>query len=350
MVAVPVHLPEVLAAWGLEDAVTRPLGNGLINLTLVVQVADGRRYALQRLNPVFPAQVNLDIDVVTRWLAARGMQTPRLVRNRTGQLWTEAADGCWRLLSWVPGETRDALRDPAQARAAGRLLARFHRSLRGLRHRFVNPRLGVHDTRRHLAALRQALVRRRAHRHFAHIRPLAEEILAAADALPPLSPTPDRIVHGDPKVNNMRFDPHSGQGVAMIDLDTVGHMPLPLELGDAFRSWCNPVGENERSGTFDRALFAAALQGYVDMSGDWFTRAERQAVLPATLRIIIELAARFCTDALEESYFGWDRSRFSSASEHNQLRAAGQLALASSLQSQWAELERLASELLRLPD
>ena len=35
-----------------------------------------------------------------------------------------------------------------------------------------------------------------------------------------------------------------------------------------------------------------------------------------------QLAARFCADALNESYFGWDQTRFPTASAHNQATAA----------------------------
>jgi hypothetical protein len=43
--------------------------------------------------------------------------------------------------------------------------------------------------------------------------------------------------------------------------------------------------------------------------------------------ISLELAARFLADALQESYFGWNRERFSSAGEHNLVRARGQWSL-----------------------
>ena len=71
------------------------------------------------------------------------------------------------------------------------------------------------------------------------------------------------------------------------------------------------------------------------------TEAEWRAFPAATLRIAVELAARFCADALEERYFGWDRERFGSASEHNQARAQSQLHLAESIASQ---LETLQAE------
>ena len=56
-----------------------------------------------------------------------------------------------------------------------------------------------------------------------------------------------------------------------------------------------------------------------------------------------ELAARFATDALNESYFGWNRDAFPDRSTHNQVRAAGQLELHASLCSKIDEAEQLVA-------
>jgi hypothetical protein len=64
------------------------------------------------------------------------------------------------------------------------------------------------------------------------------------------------------------------------------------------------------------------------------TPAEWGAIVPATETIYVELASRFCADALNESYFGWDPRRFATRSEHNQARAASQLRAARSLVEQ----------------
>jgi Ser/Thr protein kinase RdoA (MazF antagonist) len=328
--------------WGLDEGRLQLLAQGLINATWRVDLPDARRFALQRVNPVFPAAVNGDIHRVTAQLQANGLTTPLLVATPAGEYWLESDNGTWRLMTWVDGVSRDSLATADQASAAGALLGRFHRALDDMPHQFANPRLGVHDTARHLRQLREALAEHSDHADFARVEILAKEILALAARLPEVPATPDRVVHGDPKINNMLFDAVSGDGIALVDLDTVGCMPLPLELGDALRSWCNPAGENDRSGVFSPELFAAALQGYADSAGDWITDQERAAVLPATLTIILELAARFCADALNENYFGWDAQRFASRGEHNQLRAAGQLTLALSCERQYAALEQLA--------
>jgi hypothetical protein len=43
--------------------------------------------------------------------------------------------------------------------------------------------------------------------------------------------------------------------------------------------------------------------------------------------VSLELAAPFAEDALRESYFGWDATRFPGRGEHNLHRARGQWSL-----------------------
>ena len=69
------------------------------------------------------------------------------------------------------------------------------------------------------------------------------------------------------------------------------------------------------------ALFRAAVQGYAAAAPAGIGDAEWRAIVPATATILVELAARFCADALNERYFGWDPRRFGSRSEHNEVRA-----------------------------
>jgi Ser/Thr protein kinase RdoA (MazF antagonist) len=321
---------NVLRAWNLDAASLSPLGSGLINRTWLVSNGVGR-YVLQQVNPVFPPEIHEDIRVVTAHLRSRGVVAPELLPAADGRWWVEDAGRVFRLMTHVDGVSHDRLASPAEAREAGALLARFHRALASLEHEFRSRRLGVHDTDRHLGVLRQALVEHAAHRDYVLIRPLAQDILELATALPKLPAVPDRIVHGDPKINNLLFDATTGHALCFIDLDTLGRMPLPLELGDAFRSWCNPAGEDDRRSAFAMDLFAAAVDGYAAAAAGWITPAESGAIVSGTLTIYVELAARFCADALRESYFGWDAQRFPSRSVHNQVRAASQLTAARAL-------------------
>ncbi len=321
---------QMLRAWSLSDVRVSPLGSGLINRTWRVE-AGASRFVMQQLNPVFPPIVNEDIRVVTAHLRAKGLIAPELLAAEDGSYWQEYEGRIYRLMTWVAGTSHERISTAAQAREAGALLARFHRTLADLQYEFRNTRPGVHDTPRHLATLRRALTEHRAHPHYAAVCPLADEILALAAVLEPLPELPDRLVHGDPKINNILFDPLSDQALCLIDLDTLGRMPLPLELGDAFRSWCNPRGEDDQRSAFSLEFFRAAVEGYASAAAGWITPVECSSIVPATLTIYMELAARFCADALNESYFGWDASRYPSRSVHNQLRAASQMAAARSL-------------------
>ena len=322
-------LPRYL---GLDGAQVTPLGRGLVNQTYLVSRGEAR-FVLQRLNPVFSVAVNDNIDAVTRRLAELGMATPRLVPTREGCLSVDLGveAGLWRMQSYVDGVSFDAVASLGQARAAGSLVARFHRALDGLDHEFAGMRVGVHDTAQHLAKLREALDVHRDHRLYREVSALAADLSAAAGDLSPLPSLPSRVCHGDPKLNNILFagfqPPAAEQAVCLIDLDTVGPMALAHELGDAWRSWCNRSPEDASEARFDLEIFRASFEGFHDALGRTLGADERRACLHGVEWISLELAVRFAADALLESYFGWASGRYPGRGEHNLARARGQWAL-----------------------
>ena len=334
---------SVLANYGLETARISPLGNGLINQTWLVENGVSEHFVLQRVNSMFPAAINQDIDVLTRHIEAKGLTTCRLVPANDGALWVEHEKGVWRLLSRVDGASRNALTSAAQAREAGVVLGQFHLAVSDLEHTFSNLRLGIHDTARHLRFLDETLRNRTHHPEYAAVSSLGREILDIAKSLPVLPQVPDRVVHGDPKVNNILFEAGGNRAICLVDLDTISQMPLPLELGDAMRSWCNPSGEDYWTGEFSAELFIPAIEGYAEQTRGWILPEEWSSIVPATHIILIELAARFCADALNETYFAWDPQKFATRSEHNQVRAAGQLTEARSLLAQEKELTAIVN-------
>jgi Ser/Thr protein kinase RdoA (MazF antagonist) len=320
--------PAVLEAFDLLPGSAQPAPLGLINRTWYVSGKDGRRLVLQHVSGIFPPEINQDIDVLTGHLAAKGLLTPRVVPTRDRTLWFDHAGGRWRVLTRVEGLSRHALQNTAQAREAGRVLATFHRAVADLAYTFKNARLGVHDTQRHLGALRTAIAELPSHPEHPSVSALAQRVFALADRLPRLPASADRIVHGDPKISNIMFEPATDRALCLIDLDTLTRMPVALELGDALRSWCNPVSEDAAAAGFSRPLFQAAIEGYAAAAGGLLQTAEWTAIPAATLTISVELAARFCTDSLREDYFGWDATRHPSASAHNQARTRNQLQVA----------------------
>ncbi len=325
------ELAAVLPAWGLEAAEARVerAPSGLIQETWFVEAQGRARLVVQRLHPIFGAPVLEDLEAVTEHLAARGLLTPRLVRTAAGERGVlDAAGKLWRALTYLPGWTVDRMRDPAMAREAGRLVARFHRAVEDLVHEFRFVRAGVHDTAAHLGRLERAAA---SGEGTDEARALAADILEAGRALElgALASLPRRVTHGDLKISNVLFSGDGGppEARALLDLDTLGHQPLAVELGDAWRSWCNPLGEDVVETRFDVEIFEAAVSGYAADAGE-IGAAERDALVPGLMTIATELAARFCVDAFEDRYFGWDPARFPSRRAHNLVRAAGQLRLA----------------------
>jgi Ser/Thr protein kinase RdoA (MazF antagonist) len=351
---------DVLARWSRfhgADVRVRAFGSGLINKTFLVEragsvppsavptgvVDDGSTRAIfQRLHPVFAGSVNEDIAAVTAHLAARGLLTTRVLPADDGALFVDDPETQrpWRALSFVSGISMDKVRDPAMAREGAALVARFHRAMDGFAYEYRHVRAGVHDTKKHVAHLERAVREHTAHALFAQVEPIAHAILSAAAALPDFSALPLRHCHGDLKISNVLFDA-DGHALTLVDLDTLGLMPWPHEMGDALRSWVNPAGEDVTEASVDVDVFTAAVEGYASNARGFITPAESALLVDGLITICTELAARFLADALFESYFGWDERRYASRGAHNLVRARGQWSLAQSARSRRAELDAI---------
>ncbi|MEQ1501238.1 MAG: phosphotransferase [Myxococcota bacterium] len=363
---VDAAMREVLGAWDWPEQVRADdADGGLINKTWWVRGAGGTHAVLQQLNTrIFRPEVHEDIEAVTSRVAAAGLVTPRLVRTRTGGLWhvgpeagttgATGADGAvYRCLTVVGARTVHKLDGPdrqADARSAARFVARFHAAVQGLDWSFKMVRPGVHDTVAHFQRLRDAIDTYRSHRLYAEVAPLAERILGGW-APSPGAPLPTRVLHGDLKISNVRFV--GSEAVALVDLDTFQRGTLDIELGDAMRSWCNPVAESDPDARVEVDLFEAAMVGYAEgarasgLSSSAMSDAEWDAVVPGIERVALELASRFAQDALAETYFGFD-PKYGGRGEHNLVRARGQVALANSVSARRDELVQAVARARRL--
>lgn len=335
---IPSH---VLARFdGFEGASFRLTGNGLINQTYLVEAKGGRKAIFQRLHPIFAPTVNQDIDGVTRHLAAKGMATPLLVKASDGSLSIpDGEGGNWRALTFVEGQCFDRLETPVQAREAGALVARFHVALSDYSRPFVHVRPGVHVLSRHLKTLEDAVAGHGGHRLFDQVAPLADELLQAAGSMPDFSPMPDRTIHGDLKISNLMF--RDGKGHCLIDLDTMATQKWVFEMGDALRSWCNRSSEDDPGAHVDEGLFQGAVEGYLGaLKGTGFPSVEEtSAWVEGLAYICLELSSRFLADALNETYFGFDASRYPARGEHNLQRFRGQWSLFHDVRRRQAALE-----------
>jgi Ser/Thr protein kinase RdoA (MazF antagonist) len=152
-----------------------------------------------------------------------------------------------------------------------------------------------------------------------------------------------RVIHGDPKVNNVLFDAVGGQAVALVDLDTVKPGLVHYDIGDCLRSACNPLGEETEHWEqvrFEPELCRALLQGYLSEARGFLTGCDYDYLYDAILLLAFELGLRFFTDYLAGNVY------FKAACpEHNLARALVQFKLTESIASREAFLGNVIREL-----
>lgn len=306
-----------------------PIAQGWIHRTWRIDDAGGA-WVLQQVNEIFSLGVHANIEAVTTRLAERGVETPRLCSTRDGALYADLGPGRrFRLMTWVHGIAHDTCGSIGRAASAGRLVGRFHSALEGLEHDFAPLGFTFHEPAVHFAELEAALRDRAGHRLHAEVAAVADRIRGVVSHWKPLGPVPDRVVHLDLKFNNILFreTPAGEQACCLIDLDTLSRRPLWVELGDAWRSWCNLRPEHESRAEYAPELFEASAGAWLDAVAFQPDRRELESLAHAVERLCVELASRFAADALHESYFGWKPELFQTAGDHNLSRARGQLSL-----------------------
>jgi len=300
------------------------LEGGLLHETFAIEDRGGR-FILQRVADAFSPDVHANVDAVTAHLAARGEPTFRLQRTADGRLLWEHEGTAHRLMTRLPGRAFETCPGPDAARSAAAAMARFHSALADFDAPLAELGFAYREPEKSFAALAAAVATHADHPHHAEVARLAARIEAARADWPPEVDLPVRVIHGDLKFSNVLFE--GGEAVALVDLDTVLRRPLYHDLGDAWRSWCNPRPEDDPAAELDLAVFEAVATGYLEALSFTPTPPERRSFDHALERLSLELAARFATDALEESWFAWDPNRFPRSAPHQLLRATGQLTL-----------------------
>jgi len=150
---------------------------------------------------------------------------------------------------------------------------------------------------------------------------------------------PERVTHNDTKFNNVMLDDATGQGICVIDLDTVMPGLALYDFGDMVRTTTSPAKEDERDlskVTMQFPMFEALARGYLSTAADCLTSAEKKFLPFSGKLITFEIGIRFLTDFLAgDVYFKVHREG------HNLDRCRTQFKLVESIEQQEPEMNRL---------
>ena len=345
-----------------------PTGTGNVNdtyLAIFRNTFDEQQVILQRINravfakpELIMANLRLLISHAHRKLeeeageADRVWQMPKLIQAREGgDFYVDEGGDYWRVITKVSSATAfNETQGPEHAAECGAVLAHFHKLVADLDTGVLqDPLPGFHITPRYLARydatiatpggaerLNASMEARRlakfieGRRDFVHV--LQRAVERGELAL--------RVMHGDPKVNNIMIDDFTGKGTAMIDLDTVSPGLAHYDFGDAVRSICNPAGEEElnlNKVVFDMDLCMAFCKGYLGQANGFMTEADHRHLFDAIRLITFELGLRFFQDYLAGNVYFKTRHP-----EQNLNRARVQFRLCESIESR----ERMIQEML----
>ena len=338
----------------------QPFGSGHINDTYRVMFQSGGNsffHILQKVNRnIFknPDALMQNIQRVTAHLSAQIANDPdrdrrvlRLISTRNGNAWYVDEEGeYWRAYQYISGaRTYDAVQTTEQAFQAARAFGRFQDLLASLPAPRLNDTIpDFHNTPKRFETLLAAISADTANRA-ALVKPEIEFALSHEPITSILQDAnlPERVTHNDTKFNNVMLDDATGEGICVVDLDTVMPGLASHDFGDIVRTTTSPTAEDERDVskvTMQFPMFEALVRGYLSSAGAFLTSGERKLLAFSGRLITFEIGIRFLTDHLSgDTYFKIHREG------HNLDRCRTQFKLLESIEQQQDRMERLVDSL-----
>lgn len=346
---------EVLSAYGINlTAKIQPHGSGLIHSTW--KITDGSdEYILQRINHnVFkqPGYIASNIDAIASWLKANHPEyffvTPVKTKNNENML-PVPGGGCYRLFPFIKDSlTYDIARTPQQALEAARQFGLFTWVLKDFPAESLKITLpNFHDLSYRYSQFEESLQTGNSSRikeskaeidylrSQNHIVSTYKEIVASREFKL-------RVTHHDTKISNVLFD-KNGNGICVIDLDTVMPGYFISDVGDMLRTYLSPVSEEEKD--FEKVkirenFFEAIARGYLSEMGSELSPIEREHFVYSGKFMIYMQALRFLADYLNNDiYYG------SAYAGQNYVRAKNQLVLLRKLLEKQKELDKIVAQI-----
>ncbi|MBQ8185435.1 MAG: aminoglycoside phosphotransferase family protein [Clostridia bacterium] len=336
-----------------------PYGNGHINDTYIVHSQPD--YILQRINKnVFtnPPAVMENIQGVTEFLRKKivenggdpDRETLNLICTTDGKPYYEDENGeFYRVFKFIDhAVSYDLVENPTQLYNAARAFGKFQNMLADYPAEKLHETIvDFHNTKARFGQFADAVANDAAGR----AKDVQEEIKFVLDREADCSVVVDaiaegriplRVTHNDTKLNNVMLDDKTGDGVCVIDLDTVMPGSLLYDYGDALRFGGSSGAEDEKD--LDKIYFVvenfeAFTRGFLETLPS--ITEEEIKLLPFSIKLMtLECGSRFLADYLNgDVYFKVHREG------HNLDRCRTQFKLVKDIEDKMDELNAIVAKI-----
>lgn len=340
-------LKEICSHFDVYTEITNH-GNGHINDTYLCETDPG--FILQRINTdVFknPYELMENIANVTEHLRKRISEsggnpdrgTLALIKTRDGENFYKADDkNYFRMYNYLENtETIEIPEHPERMYKTGKAFGKFQRMLDDFEaSKLYETIVDFHNTPVRVEQLRAAIANNasgkldsvKAEVAFAlKYAKYADYIVKEIEN----GTVPVRVTHNDTKLNNVLFDKNTGEGICVIDLDTVMPGSVLYDFGDALRFGASTAAEDETDLSkveFDLEMFEAFAKGFLEETASCLTQKEKELLPISALLLTYECGTRFLADHINgDVYFKIHREN------HNLDRARTQFKLVADIES-----------------
>ncbi len=360
MSAAPFCLEEILANYTFKGDYVGygVLNNGHINNTYKLNfslASNEKSYILQQINTaVFknPDVLMENYVGVTNFVRGKVVENggdPKresvkvYYTNGGNPYYVDSTGKYWRVINYITDTVSYNFPDNAEiCRKAGRSFGKFQQLLAGypidgLKETIPNFHHTVSRYADFIAALEADKMGRAAEvqKEIEFVKAREKDCAVLLDLLAK-GELPLCVTHNDTKLNNILFDRESGEGICIIDLDTVMPGLSLYDFGDSLRFAGNTADEDEKDlskVSFNVDIYRSYTEGYLSSAADSLNAAEIH-YLPFSCKLMtLECGIRFLTDYLNgDVYFRISRP------EHNLDRCRTQFALVEDIEKKYDEL------------
>ena len=359
-------MKDILTAWKWNGSVSEPIpyGEGHINQTYAITVTSeqgAKRYILQKINTdTFkdPAGLMENICGVTDFLREKARQrgndparaTLHVVPTKEEKPYYQAVDGgCWRVYDFVEDtvclQQVQSAEDFYQSAVA---FGNFQHQLADYPAHTLHETIPhFHDTPKRFADFQRAVAEDRmgraaqVQREIEFVRAREADYHIMVDLLA-AGKLPLRVTHNDTKLNNILFDKTTGEGLCVIDLDTVMPGLAANDFGDSIRFGASTAAEDEQDiskVSCDLHLFEVYVKGFLEGCGGALTDLEVEMLPMGAILMTFECGMRFLADHLEgDHYFRIHREN------HNLDRARTQFKLVWDMEQKLSEMKAIVEK------